>query len=113
VTFKVRIDLAPEALGSLVPGLTGFARVTLERTSVAVPRAAMVSMSAGSGLLYVVSGGHWQARRARYGAESDGWLEVLDGASDGETVIVEGQEVLETGDRIRESPWTGGSGSKR
>jgi HlyD family secretion protein len=105
VTFKVRIELAPEAIASLVPGLTGFSRVTLKRSSVAVPEGAMTSMSAGNGLLSVVDGSSWQVRRARYGAVSDGWIEVLEGAASGEKVMVEGQQILQPGDRILESAW--------
>jgi multidrug resistance efflux pump len=104
-TFKVRIDLAPEAMAALVPGLTGFARVTRDRVGVAVPEGAMTSMSAGYGLLAVVDGTHWQARRAKYGGTFEGWVEVLEGISSGEKVIVEGQRELEAQDSIRESPW--------
>jgi multidrug efflux pump subunit AcrA (membrane-fusion protein) len=105
VTFKARIELSPEAVANLVPGLTGFARVTLERTSVAVPEAAMTSMSAGNGLVSVVSGSSWQVRRVRYGAATEGWVEVLDGVASGDKVMVEGQQVLQAGDRIEESSW--------
>jgi multidrug efflux pump subunit AcrA (membrane-fusion protein) len=106
-TFQVRIELAPDALSSLVPGLTGFTRVTVERNGLAVPEAAMVSMSAGNGLLFVVNGAQWEVRRARYGAAFDGWLELLDGGNPGDKVIVEGQQVLEAGDHIAESAWQG------
>jgi multidrug resistance efflux pump len=105
VTFKVRIDLEPDAIANLVPGLTGFSRVTLERNSLAVPEAAMTSMSAGNGLLSVVNGSSWQVRRARYGAVTDGWIEVLEGVAYGENVMVEGHQVLQAGDRILETPW--------
>jgi multidrug resistance efflux pump len=105
VTFRVRIELEPDAIASLVPGLTGFARVTMNRTALAVPEGAIVSMSAGSGLIYVANGPKWEVRRARYGATSDGWLELLGGATRGEKVIVAGQQVLESGDSIKESSW--------
>jgi HlyD family secretion protein len=104
-TFQVRIELPPAALTSLVPGLTGFARVTSERQSVAVPEGAVTSMSAGDGLLYVVRGGGWEIRRAQYGTAYDGWLEVRSGVAAGEQVIVLGQRALEPGDKLDESPW--------
>jgi HlyD family secretion protein len=104
-TFKVQIELAPDAISTLVPGLTGFARVTVDRTSVAVPEGAMISMSAGNGLLSIVDGATWRPRRVRYGAVFDGWIEVLDGASPGDKVIVEGQRALEADDRLSESVW--------
>jgi HlyD family secretion protein len=104
-TFQVRIELPPSALSSLVPGLTGFARVTAERECVAVPQGAVTSMSAGDGLLFVVHGPAWEIRRAQYGAAYEGWLEVKSGVSRGEKVIVLGQRALEPGDKIDESPW--------
>jgi hypothetical protein len=104
-TFQTRVELEPDAVATLVPGLTGFVRVTLERTSVAVPQGAVTSMSAGSGVIFAVHGGEWQVKRARYGAANDGWTEIVDGVAPGDKVIVEGQLALEPGDRIRESPW--------
>lgn len=112
-TFRARIELPPEANEALVPGLTGFARVTIRHNAVAVPQSAMLSMSAGNGLLFVVNGPKWQVRRATYGATSDGWIEVLSGVSRGEKIIVEGQQVLQSGDRIEETPWRPASGSTR
>jgi multidrug efflux pump subunit AcrA (membrane-fusion protein) len=111
-TFKVRIDVDPASRDALVPGLTGFARVTVDRRTLAVPQAAMVSMSSGSALLFVAKDTGWQTRRARYGAASGGWVEVLDGASAGEKVIVEGQRVLEPGDRVRGTPWQSAEAGK-
>jgi len=112
VTFRVRIELTPSAMTTLVPGLTGFARVTAKRTSVAVPQAAVVSMSAGSGLVYVVKGSQWEVRRAEYGAASDCWLEVRGGVAQGDKVIVEGHDVLKAGDAIEESSWPGPRSAK-
>jgi multidrug resistance efflux pump len=110
-TFRARIQLPPEANEALVPGLTGFARVTIKRDAIAVPRSALLSMSAGNGLLYAVNGPKWEVRRATYGATSDGWVEVLSGVSKGEKVIVEGQQVLLSGDRIEETEWVAASGT--
>jgi HlyD family secretion protein len=111
-TFQVRIELPPSSLGSLVPGLTGFARVTSERQTVAVPQGAVTSMSAGDGLLYVVHGAGWEIRRAQYGAAYDGWLEVRSGVSLGEKVIVLGQRALEPGDKLDETPWAASTSAR-
>jgi multidrug resistance efflux pump len=110
-TFRARIELPPEASDALVPGLTGFARVTIKRDAIAVPQSALLSMSAGKGLLFVVNGSKWDVRRATYGATSDGWVEVLSGVSAGEKVIVEGQQVLLNGDRIEDTAWHPASGT--
>jgi multidrug resistance efflux pump len=105
-TFRARIELASTASGALVPGLTGFAHVKVERAAVTVPQAAMISMSSGSGLLFIVHGSQWQVRDARYGTSFNGALEVLAGAVEGDKVIVAGQRVLEPGDAIKEQPWS-------
>jgi multidrug efflux pump subunit AcrA (membrane-fusion protein) len=65
----------------------------------------MTSVSAGSGLLFVEQGQDWQVRRAEFGSMAGGWVEVLSGVAPGERVIVEGQQVLASGDRIRDFPW--------
>jgi multidrug efflux pump subunit AcrA (membrane-fusion protein) len=110
-TFRARIQLSAEANEALVPGLTGFARVTIKREGVAVPQSALLSMSAGNGLVFVVNGPKWEVRRATYGATSDGWVEMLSGVSRGEKIIVEGQQVLLSGDRIEETAWHPASGT--
>jgi hypothetical protein len=102
-TFQVRIALPVDAIAGLAPGLTGFARIAAEHRAVAVPSAAVLSVSSGNGLLSIVDGEGWHLRRARYGATTDGWVEIRDGVSEGERVIVEGQDVLQPGDRIRET----------
>jgi multidrug efflux pump subunit AcrA (membrane-fusion protein) len=73
----------------------------MTRDTVCVPQEAMHSMSAGSGILYVVEGDHWEPRRVRYGVRDGAWVEVLAGARPGETVVVAGDRALERGDRVR------------
>jgi multidrug resistance efflux pump len=104
-TFQVRIQLAEDAATRLPPGLTGFARLVVERRALAVPAGAMTSISGGEGILALVDADGWLMRRAQYGAMTDGWLEILDGVAAGDKVIVSGQDVLRPGDRIHESPW--------
>lgn len=99
-TFRVRVELNPVEKFTLAPGMTGFAKFALGRESIAVPQAAITSLSAGSGVVHIVESGSHVARQVRYGATSDGWTEVLEGVSLGEQVIVEGQQFLEPQDRI-------------
>lgn len=99
-TFRVRVELNPLEKFTLAPGMTGFARFALGRESIAVPQAAITSLSAGSGVVHIVEAGGHVARQIRYGATSDGWTEILEGVAAGEQVIVEGQEFLEPQDRI-------------
>jgi multidrug efflux pump subunit AcrA (membrane-fusion protein) len=108
-TFAVQIDLDPGQAeadgGALAPGLTGFARVVVERSSVAVPEGAVLSMEAGRGMVHVLANGKREVRPVRAGAADRGWVEILEGVSAGEKVIVEGQQVLQEGDLVEESPW--------
>ncbi len=99
-TFRVRVELEPLKKFAFAPGMTGFAKFSLGRESIAVPQAAVTSLSAGSGVVHVVEAGHHAARQVRYGATSDGWTEILDGVSLGDQVIVEGHQFLEPQDRI-------------
>jgi multidrug efflux pump subunit AcrA (membrane-fusion protein) len=108
-TFAVQIDLdrgqAEADGGVLAPGLTGFARVVMERSAVAVPEGAVLSMEAGRGMVHVLAGGKREIRVVRTGATDRGWVEILEGVSADEKVIVEGQQVLQEGDLVEEFPW--------
>lgn len=99
-TFRVRVELGRLEGFTFAPGMTGFAKFALGRTGLAVPQAAITSVSAGSGVVHIVAAGQHAARQIRYGATSDGWTEILDGLSPGEQVIVEGQQILQPSDRI-------------
>jgi hypothetical protein len=105
-TFQVRIAIAPEMMAGLAPGLTGFAHLVVVHDAVAVPAGAMAPISSGNGMLAIMEdSNHWSLRRAHFGAMTDGWLEILDGITLGEKVIVQGHDVLRPGDRVSESSW--------
>lgn len=99
-TFRVRVELEPLEHLAFAPGMTGFAKFTLQRESIAVPQSALTSLSAGSGVVHVVEAGRHVARQVHCGATSNGWTEILDGIAPGEEVIVEGHQFLEPQDRI-------------
>ncbi|MGB8166523.1 MAG: efflux RND transporter periplasmic adaptor subunit [Chthoniobacteraceae bacterium] len=103
-TFRIRVELNPLEKFAFAPGMTGYAKLALGRESIAVPEAAVTSLSAGSGVVHVVEAGGHAARQVRYGATSAGWTEVLDGLALGEQVIVEGHQFLESQDRIAPTP---------
>ncbi len=86
----------------LVPGMTGFARVTLTRLVLAVPHAAILSMSAGSGIVHVVRGRRQQPRAVTYGMTDSDWTEITSGLQAGEKVITTGQLALQPSDLIVE-----------
>lgn len=98
-TFKARLSLPLDQVRAL-PGLTGFARVTTRQEGVAVPRAALLAPTAGSGLVWVLVDGRLERRLVRPGIAADGWVIIREGLAAGETVITAGQHILEEGDRV-------------
>ena len=107
-TFRAQIQLENEA-EEVALGMTGFARILIQRDGLAVPRGALVSISAGSGYVNVVdSEDKWQSRLVEVGIVEETKAEILSGLSAGDRVIVRGHWVLETGDDIRvERTWDG------
>jgi len=103
-TFTVRVALHAPPGKSLAPGLTGFARVMTAREELAVPQAAVLSLSAGSGLVHVLHADQREVRQVRCGVTADGWISIRSGLREGERIIAGGHEVLQASDRIREEP---------
>ncbi len=100
-TFKVKIAINSEG-GKITPGMTGFVRLENEKRVLTVPRAAMNSIAAGKGVVYVVTEkGQWKLREVTIGKVNTSKVEVLDGISAGERVIVEGHWGLKENDRIK------------
>lgn len=102
-TFAVRLGLRdlPEGV-DLAPGMTGFARIESRRRSLAVPREALVSVSAGRAMVHVVAADGTRALREVGVGMVDGVAaEILHGLEPGEKVIAEGHWGLKDEDRIR------------
>lgn len=100
LTQRYRIHLAvtmPEDK-ALAPGLTGEMSITVaERDgAVLIPRRALVG-----DFVYVVAGDRVAIRKVEKGYESLNQLEVLSGVAEGESVIVEQQDLFRAGDRVR------------
>ena len=99
-TFTVQIEMDASEL-PLVPGLTGFARVQTSREGLAVPRSAVVSVSADKAMVFrLLTADSYQLCEVSTGFDSDGWVELCSGLQLGDEVIVSGHEILELGDRI-------------
>lgn len=101
-TFKTQLRFdAMEDMRPVAMGMTGFARLVVTRVGVAIPRAALLSISAGSGVVYVPGeDGSWEAREVKVGIVDDEFVEVLEGVAVGEDVIVEGHWILRDADKI-------------
>lgn len=101
-TFKVRLSIDPLERRGMAPGLTGFARITSERTTLAVPTPAILSRSSGSGYVYTVDeNSHVTKLLVSRGVRDNGWTEIVDGLLIGQNVISSGHETLQEGDEIR------------
>ena len=101
-TFPVRLKFVGDAASlPLAPGMTGFARLESKRRSLAVPREALVSVSAGKALVHVIDGdGKRKVREISVGHVDGIAAEVLGGLSAGERVIAEGHWGLRDDDGI-------------
>ncbi len=101
-TFKVRLSIDPLERRGMAPGLTGFARITSVRSTLAVPTPAILSRSSGSGYVYTIDKDNQHVSKiliAR-GVTDQGWTEVVDGLELDQTVITRGHETLQEGDQI-------------
>jgi membrane fusion protein, copper/silver efflux system len=99
-TVPVRIEV-PNPGMRLRPGM--FARATFEvpqgKNVLAVPRTAVIDTGAGT-IVYVESSGGFQRRKIRLGAATKDLYAVVEGLSEGETVVTEGAFLLESQARL-------------
>ncbi|PYE86587.1 efflux RND transporter periplasmic adaptor subunit [Phyllobacterium leguminum] len=94
----VRIELAEKE--GLIPGV--FARGTVniaERENILVPGSAVES-SGGTHSVYVVSDGVVDIRRVRIGSQQSGFVEIVDGVKDGETIALKAGAFLKANERV-------------
>ncbi len=103
-TFRARITLDPGAASAAVAGMTGFARISSQRQTLAAPAGAVTSLSAGSGIVHVVTGNRQAVREVRCGATVDGWIELTAGIAEGEKIITDGFQFLRPEDAVVETP---------
>lgn len=100
-TGTVKVTLEVDARGKLRPGM--FASVFLETDrhddALVIPRTALVLDSLGD-TVYVHDGGTAARREVRLGFREADLLEVLEGITDGEEIVVLGQDSLSDGTPI-------------
>lgn len=105
-TFLLRIGFEQPPPG-VIPGMSGEARIGLSRAqeSWALPRDAVVSYPDGTRSVWLVEDRDGLAvavaRRVRLGRSLDGVVEIAEGLSGGERVIVRGNEGLRDGELVR------------
>jgi len=101
-TFRSRMKFtAPRDEFPIAMGMTGFARLEVKRKGIAIPRAALLSVSAGAGIVYLPGeDNEWVARRVEIGIVDDFAAEVLSGLEEGEEIIIEGHWLIRETDQI-------------
>jgi membrane fusion protein (multidrug efflux system) len=95
-----------------IPGM--FARVRLPVKTVkntpAVPSSAVLTSPSGRPIAFVLDDGKTVKRNIRTGLESKGFIQILDGVTAGEQVIVAGNERLKDGMPVKVRPGKAYSG---
>ena len=98
----VEVALSGRQLAGLRPGYTIRATLALDRRDDAllVPSRA-VSGPAGARAVYVVKGGLVERRAVRIGSDMSGLSEILDGVSEGDSVITSGTSMIREGAKAK------------
>lgn len=105
-TFLVRADL-DNSDGAMTPGMSARAvlRIGTGRQGLVVPRDALIRYPDGRNVVWVVRGEGGrrtvEERQVETGLSFDGNVEIGDGLSEGESVVVRGNEILEQGQEVR------------
>jgi len=98
-TFAVRVRLEQEN-PHVLPGMTGFCIVESTSEAACLPRTAVASVTAVRGIVYIVRDGGFEPREVELGTIDGDWIQIRGGLAEDETVIKDGWQVLEPGDRI-------------
>jgi Cu(I)/Ag(I) efflux system membrane fusion protein len=96
-TLRVRVEL-PNADGRLKAGM--FAQISLAMTADApvlqVPSEAVIRTGTRDVLLLALEGGRFQPVEVRLGSEANGKVAVLDGVSEGQSIVASGQFLIDS-----------------
>jgi len=107
-TFDVYIRIGNKDL-RLKPGVTGYARLIADRTSLAITSTAIVDPVGDKATVFVVDQNNVaHGREIRYGTVAEGFTQVIDGLHEGERVVTVGHLELHDGDKVRANafgPW--------
>jgi len=98
-TFAVRVHLAGDN-PLVLPGMTGFCVIESATEAACLPRSAVSAITAVRGIVYVVRDGAFEPREVALGTVEGDWIQIRDGLAADETVISDGWQVLDSGDRI-------------
>lgn len=95
-TLKVRTTLKNNS-GKLRPGMAGVAQVTLELEGfpLVIPRSAVIDTGKRKVVWLKVADQRYQAKTIRTGFESEGYVEIKDGLSENDLVVIDGNFLLD------------------
>ncbi|MCL6593557.1 MAG: efflux RND transporter periplasmic adaptor subunit [Alicyclobacillus sp.] len=119
-TNEYPVDIEIDGSGlTLLPGMQVQARQETQssETTILVPADAVISLQSGSQEVFVVQNGVAHARIVQVGAMSSSQYQILNGLNPGDQVVVQGQNLLSDGDKVRIVPpgslglTAGGSGA--
>ena len=101
-TLRVRVEL-PNPDGRLKAGM--FAQISLAMTADApvlqVPSEAVIRTGTRDVLLLALAGGRFQPVEVRLGSEANGKVAVLDGVSEGQSIVASGQFLIDSEASLR------------
>lgn len=108
-TFRATVSIDNEN-GDLAPGMLGRFTIAYERHDAAliIPAAALINDDEQTSV-YVVSDGAVAKRAVETGIETDGKVEILDGLSEHEQIVVVGHGSLQDGSKVLASNTLPGS----
>ena len=99
-TFTAYITI-PNSGMQLKPGISGFARISLQKTGLVVPSVAIMNVVGENAAVYIING-QSQAilKPVRVGLSGGGMTEILEGVNEGDTVTTVGSLYLKNGDKV-------------
>lgn len=103
VRFEINLQELPPYLIAVGKSLTLRVPVSVPRDVLTVPKDALVQGGGGGWMVYAVVDGTAEARPVTLGQSAGGRLEVLSGLSEGDLVVVRGNERLRPGQPVNAS----------
>jgi membrane fusion protein (multidrug efflux system) len=100
-TFRARVEV-PDESHRLMPGMFARIHIVYERreNALQVPRSSIIDDD-GRQSVFVIADGKAEQRRIEVGLSNNGWVEVTDGLSGDENVVIVGQGGLKTGTVVK------------
>lgn len=99
-TFTAYITIPNKDL-QLKPGISGFARIRIQKTGVAVPSVAVMNIVGENAAVYIINAQSQAVLTpVRLGLSAGGMTEIVEGVNEGDTVATVGALYLKTGDKV-------------